>query len=409
MPVAIGSADLTEFLPADQRVLVGASSAESMLLGGAVLNAGERVGRAVFTGIFVPGLNRQTYLAGSRSRVETFFMTPELRSVADRVELLPLCYRDILDRLQKVDLGAALMMVTPPDADGLCSFGPAVDFLAHVWARAPIRVAHINPLMPRTHGAMSIPFDQITAYVEADQPLLEMASGDPDLVTDAIAESVGRFIGDGATLQIGLGKIPGAVLRTLRARRNLRIHSGLIGDAVVDLEEAGALADGISVTAGVAIGTKRLYRAIQSEKYIFKPVAQTHDPHVMASLSNLVTINSALAVDLFGQCYAERANGAFVSGPGGASEFAAGAKLAQGLRIIALPASAGGESRIVLRGEGPVSLSRMDTDIVVTEHGFADLRGLGHEGRAAALISLAPPDRRAELRASWEKMMRAAL
>jgi acyl-CoA hydrolase len=255
---------------------------------------------------------------------------------------------------------------------------------------------------------MSIPFDQITAYVEADQPLLEMASGDPDPVTDAIAESVGRFIGDGATLQIGLGKIPGAVLRTLRARRNLRIHSGLIGDAVVDLEEAGALAGGISVTAGVAIGTKRLYRAIQSEKYIFKPVAQTHDPHVMASLPDLVTINSALAVDLFGQCYAERANGAFVSGPGGASEFAAGAKLARGLRIIALPASAGGESRIVLSGDGPVSLSRMDTDIVVTEHGFADLRGLGHEGRAAALISLAPPDRRSELRASWEKTMRAA-
>jgi acyl-CoA hydrolase len=216
---------------------------------------------------------------------------------------------------------------------------------------------------------------------------------------------VARWVPDGATIQTGLGKIPGAVLRSLKAHRNLRIHSGLIGDAVADLQEAGALAEGCAVTGGVAIGSRRLYDAVGGSTYRFEPVSYTHAPNIVANITNFVAINSAIEVDLLGQAYAEMGPGGLMSGPGGASDFARGAWCGGGLRIVALPASAakGAISRIVgpNAGAGPVSLGRMDTDIVVTEIGAADLRGRSHQERAEALIAVSSPNHAAALSESW--------
>lgn len=232
-----------------------------------------------------------------------------------------------------------------------------------------------------------------------------------DAVTDAIAANVAQLVPDGATLQIGLGKVPGAVLRALRGRRSLRFHSGLIGDAVVDLEEAGALGSGAAVTAGVAIGTERLYAAISRPTYRFAPVSVTHDAATMAGLVDFRAINSATEVDLFGQAYAEVGPSGFMSGPGGASDFARSARLAGGLRIVALAASAakGTVSSIVRPngGAGPVSLGRMDVDIVVTEFGIADLRSKAHERRAREMIAVAAPAHRQVLGEQWEQFSRA--
>ena len=184
-------------------MLLGLCSAESLVLADAVLGAGEALGATMFTGIFVPGLNRRTYLANSQCRVETFFLTPELKAAGAAVRLLPLCYGDILARLANIRIDAALFMTTPPDADGMCGFGPVVDFLAELWPRIPVRIAHLNTRLPRAASACRIPFSELTAYVEGEQTLLAFAEGAGDAISAAIGASVARFVSDGATIQSG--------------------------------------------------------------------------------------------------------------------------------------------------------------------------------------------------------------
>lgn len=407
MPLAISPDALVSVLPIGGRVLVQGTTGESLLLAETVMAAGDALGAIFFTGIFIPGINRHTYLANSECRLETFFYTPEIKAAPKtQVEFLPLCYNDIRARLASIQIDAALFMCTPPDEHGNCSFGPAVDFLAEIWPKIPVRIAHINPLLPRTSGDPGIPFDQITAYVEGEQHLVNMADKGDDPVANAIASHIAPLVPDGACLQMGVGSVPGAVLRALKGRRNIRVHSGLIVDELVDLLEAGALAQDTPVVAGVAIGSKKLYDAISGTAFEFRPVGITHSSAAIAAIPNFISINSALEVDLFGQVYSELGPGGLMSGPGGASDYARAARSSPGgLRIIALPATAakGTVSRIVAVGEsrGPVSLSRFDLDVVVTEYGAADLRGLGYDARAAALIAIAPPDHRASLATSW--------
>jgi acyl-CoA hydrolase len=406
-PVRFNPDDVASVLPPGGRTLVLGCSGESRILADAVMRAGPALGAMTFTGIFVPGLNRHTYLANPACRVETFFLTPQLKAAGAAVEFLPLCYGDILARLRTIKVDAALFMAAEPDSSGACSFGPVVDFLAELWSRIPVRIAHINPLTPRTRGHSGIPFSDITAFTECEQPLLGLSDASGDATSDLIAKNVAGWVVDGATLQTGIGKVPAAVFGALKGRRNLRIHSGLIGDAILPLQEAGALAEGSSVTAGVAIGSERLYEAIGGPTYNFQPVSFTHAPAVVSGIEKFVAINSAIEVDLLGQSYAEMGPSGLMSGPGGASDFARAAWSAGGLRIVALPASAakGAVSRIVApnAGAGPVSLGRMDTDIVVTEFGSADLRGQSHQERARALIAIAPADHRKTLEETWTK------
>jgi acyl-CoA hydrolase len=399
--------DIASALPRGGRTLVGGCSGESLLFAEAVMRAGDALGPMTFTGIFVPGLNTRTYLANPDCRVETFFLTPELKAAGDAVAFLPLGYGDILARLRAVPIDAALFMATPPDSEGLCGFGPVVDFLADLWPKIPVRIAHINPLMPNVHGSTGIPFRELTAYVEDEQSLLNFPDAGSDPVMEEIARNVAKWIGDGATIETGLGKLPTAALGALKGRRGLKIHSGLIGEGVVDLVAAGALAEGRAVTGGVAVGSNRLYDAVSGPQYWFEPASYTHSPHVIMEIENFVALNSAVEVDLFGQGYAEMGPQGLMSGPGGASDFARAAWCAGGLRIVALPASAakGAISRIVApnAGAGPILLGRMDTDVVVTEFGSADLRGLSYHDRAVALTAIASPDHRRSLEDAWAK------
>jgi acyl-CoA hydrolase len=400
--------DIASLLPAKGRILVSSCSAESLVLGDAVRRAETGLGAMTFTGIFVPGLNTRSWLANPACRVETFFMTPELKAAGAATKFLPFCYGDILHWLRTIPIDAALFMATPPDGEGLCRFGPVVDFLAELWPKIPVRIAHINPRLPRVAGPCGIPFEALTAFLEAEHDLLEQQDPPDDPVSRAIGQAVARFASDGATIQMGLGKIPTAALRALRGQRNLRVHSGLIPEAVVDLEDAGALAPGVSVTGGAAIGSRRLYDRVAGGAYRFHPVSYTHSSKVLAEIDNFVTLNSAMEVDLFGQAYAELGPSGLISGAGGASDFARGARAGGGVRIVALTASAsrGAVSRIVAPGEGrgPVSLGRMDTDVVVTEHGAADLRGLDHDERARALVAIAPPGHRDRLTTRWSEL-----
>jgi acyl-CoA hydrolase len=235
-----------------------------------------------------------------------------------------------------------------------------------------------------------------------------MAATAADPLADAIGAHVARFVEDGMTLQTGLGRIPDAVLRELTARRGLRIHSGLIGDGVLALMTAGALARDSPIVAGVAIGSPEFYAVIGSKHFEFRPVSYTHSAEILARIPGLVTINSAFEVDLFGQAYAELGPEGLTSGPGGASDFARGARAGGGLRIVVLASGAarGATSRVVAPGDakGPVSLGRMDIDVIATEHGAADLRGLDHSARARAIIAIAPVWHRDHLAESWRSI-----
>lgn len=397
MPHRIERGDLASVLPAGGLTLVSSCSAESAPLIDAVELAGDALADMTFSGIFVPGLNHSTWRAGKRSRVLTFFQTPELRQEGERVTFLTLCYQDILATLRKQRPAAALFMCSPPDDEGRCSFGTEVAFIAELWREIPARIAHINPRMPRT-SEPGIPFEELTAFIEEDQPLLESSSHEPDPTAIAIAKQVARFVDDGDTVQTGLGRIPDAVLVELADRRELRLHSGLVGNGALALLDSGTL---VAATVGCAIGSERLYEAVARPPFIFRPVSVTHGAELLSKLG-LITINSALEVDLFGQAYAELSPRGWMSGPGGASDYARAAR-AGGLRIVALSATARGVSRIVLPSDasGPVSLGRMDIDVVATEQGAADLRGLDHEARASALIDIAAPEHRPSLSARW--------
>ena len=406
-PRQLHPGDLASALPAGARVLVSSCSADSDLLSAEVTAAGVALGAIDCSGIFVPGLNRSTWDAGPQSRVTSFFLTPELRGQGQRLRFLPLCYEDILRFYRRDMPTAALFMCSPPDAEGNCSFGTEVAFPAALWRDIPLRIAHINPAMPRTPGDPGIPFAELTAWYEGEQPLRSMDSAAADPVSRAIAGHVAALVPDGATIQTGLGKIPDAVLGELASHRDLRLHTGLIGDGALTLIRSGAMAPGASALVGVAIGSKALYDGLSDEHFQFRPVTMTHDPAVLGAIEKLVTINSAMEVDLFGQVFAESSSRGFQSGPGGASDYARGARQSPGgLRVIALPAAAKAATRIVApgMGHGPVSLSRFDLDVVVTEFGVADLRFKSHGERAAALIAIAAPEHREALEIAWREV-----
>ncbi|MFW2828742.1 acetyl-CoA hydrolase/transferase family protein [Sphingomonas sp. ID0503] len=409
MPRAIAPDQLAEVLPPGGLTLVSGCSADSTVLLDAVEAAGEALGAMTFSGIFVGGLNRRTWRAGLDSRVLSFFLTPELRAERERVEFLPLCYEDLIAELRRRRPAAMLLMCAPPDASGMCSFGTEVGVLADFWREVPVRIAHINPLMPRTAGDSGIPYDALTAVIDHAQPLAAMESGRDDPVADAIAGHIAPLVPNGATLQTGLGKVPDAAMRALTGHRDLRAHTGLLGEGLLDLVHSPAMADGPSAVVGVAIGDEAFYGRLDHPRLDFRPASVTHDPDVLRAIPDFITINSALEVDLFGQVYSELTPKGLMSGPGGASDYARGAR-GHGVRIIALPASAarGAVSRIVPAGTpaGPVSLGRMDVDVIVTEHGAADLRGLGHDARAQALIAIAAPDHRDSLADGWDAFAR---
>ena len=379
---------------------------EQWLRGGAERCAGLR-----FTGVHIPTVNTFDF-AGlhPQARQRSIFLSGDLRTswLAGRVDYLPMTYTATWRWLREsVAFDTVLVQVAPPDADGNCSLGVACDFTPAVWPGATRILAHVNPRMPRTRGP-SIPFSRITAAIEQDAPLLEIPDPPADAAMDAVAAQVATLVEDGATLQLGLGRLQSAVLRAVRDRRNLRIHSGMVSDGLLGLYESGALADADdAVVSGVALGSQALYRACGQIQ--FREVGHTHAAATLAGIDSLHAINSALSVDLLGQVNGEFLSGRQMSGVGGLPDFIAGARQsAAGRGIIALPASTPkGQCRIVpMLPTGPVSLARVDADCIVTEHGVADLRHLDVHQRAAALIAIAAPEHREQLRSAWHELSR---
>ena len=307
-------------------------------------------------------------------------------------------------------LDAALINVTPPDAHGYCSLGTSVDAALAATHAATTVIAQLNPSMPRTLGDSFIHVDEIDFAVVVDQPPHAHRPAPIGDLERRIGELVADLVPDGATLQMGIGSIPTAVGLSLLDKHDLGIHTELFTDPVLDLVEAGVVTGAAKeinrykIVTAFLMGSQRLYDFVNDNPMIeMRPVDYTNDTTVIRRFRRMVAVNSAISIDLTGQVSADSIGTRFYSGVGGQMDFMRGAALsAEGRAIIALPSTAAGGtvSRIVpvlAEGAGVVT-SRAHVRTVVTEFGVAELFGRSVRERAAALIGLAHPDFRDQLR-----------
>ena len=350
--------------------------------------------------------------AGRFRSLSLFTGAPLRDAVAEgRADFVPVFLSDIPSLFMSgtIPLDVALLQLSPPDRHGYCTLGTSVDAALAAALTARILIAEINEQMPRTHGNTLVRADRLAACVHTDRPLHTHASRPSTPEEDAIGEHVARLVPDGATLQMGIGAIPDAVLRRLFDKHDLGIHTEMFSDGVVDLAEAGVITNrrkqlhpGRMITSFV-LGTRRLYDFVHDNPFVeFHPCDHTNDTARIRKNDNVVAINSALEVDLSGQVCADSIGFRIYSGIGGQMDFIRGSALSKGGKpIIALPSTAarGAVSRLVLAlkpGSGVVT-TRGHVHWVVTEYGAVNLFGLSLRQRAEALISIAHPDFRAEL------------
>ena len=404
--------DLRRFLRPGDTVLIGQGTAEPRSLVEALIAQRYELAPlrvfvgASFTGLFEPAHADALDFAGfgGVGRTSTLPRAGVMSILPVHIGSLPSL---ILDGRLRVD--AVFAQVSEPNGDGQHSLGLVADYLQAAMARARVTLAEVNSRVPFTFGDTLVPAANLAATVRDDRPLItaERRAALPE--DDVIGRLVASIIPDGATLQFGIGGTPDAVLSHLHGRRDLGVHSGLISDALLDLIESGAVTNarkeidaGTTVT-GALFGTDRLYRwADRNPKLAMRSLSYTHSPRVLAALGSLYAINSAVEVDLTGQINGELAAGQYVGTVGGQGAFARAAISSEaGRSIVALPSTArgGASSRIVRRlTDGVTSTPRADADLIVTEHGIADLRGANLHERAERLIAIADPRHQPELR-----------
>ena len=348
-------------------------------------------------------------------RVVTWHMSPRLAAAGERVEFVPIRYFDLVTDFNRGGPWApdcVLVHAAPPDRHGYLSLGVSVSVALPAARRAPLVIAQVNPNMPRTLGNACLHGSQIDVAVEVNEPLLAYPPPTVGDVERAIGRAVAAIVPDGATVQVGVGAIPQAVLEALGDHRRLALHSLLV-DAGVPLVERGVV-DGSAkrfhrgrLDIAEVMGTRRVFDFVHDNALINMETSElVHDPAFLAQIDRFVAINSALEIDLTGQVTAESIGGRQVAGIGGQFDFALGASRSRGgASVIALPSTGGRDgsiSRIVQRlGSGAaVTTPRYLADWVVTEFGAARLRGIGARARAAALIAVAHPRFREELERS---------
>lgn len=322
--------------------------------------------------------------------------------------------RLIEDGLWPVDVVFAV--ASPMEADGTFALSLAADYTMAAIEKARAVVLEVNPAVPYAYGGCHVPLEKVTAIVESDRPILEVGLPSIGPVEKAIGQYVAELIPDGATLQIGFGAIPDAVVVQLQDRRDLGIHSEMMGDGILSLIEAGVVTNarknvnpGVSL-ATFALGSRKLYDWMDHNRAMeIHPVNITNDVYLAGRNDNLHTINATMQVDLAGQCGSETLGALPYSGTGGQADFVRAGNLSRGGKsIIVLPATAKNDtiSRIVpVLTEGTlVSTTKNDINYVVTEYGVAQLRGRTAKERAAALIAIAHPAFRDELYEQADRM-----
>ncbi len=351
-------------------------------------------------------------------RVNSMFISANIRKAVQegRADFTPVLLSEfpLLFKRGVLPLDVAVIHVSTPDEHGFCSLGVEVGLTKSAAESAKIIIAEVNEQMPRTLGDAFIHVSRLTHIVPVNYPIPEhkMASeGDSEIVKQ-IAGHVASLIPDGATMQLGIGSIPDAVLKFLFDKKDLGIHTELFSDGVIDLVNAGVLTNARKslhpgkVVAGFILGTKRLYEWVNDNPMVeMHPTEYVNDPFIIAQNDRMVAVNSAIEVDLTGQICADSIGPKLYSGVGGQLDFVYGASRSKGgVPIIALPSVANLRdgtklskiTSMLKQGAGVVT-SRNHVRFVVTEHGIADLYGKTIRQRAQALINVADPQFREDL------------
>jgi acetyl-CoA hydrolase len=346
-------------------------------------------------------------------KVKALFIGPNVREAVNsgRAEYFPIFLSEIPHLIESgaLPVDVCLLQISPPDSHGFCSYGVSVDCTIAARKKARLVIAEVNKQMPRTLGRSFVHISKLDHIVEVDTPLAELI---PDIPNED-EENLGRFVADlvedEATIQLGIGAIPNAVLKFLGNKRRLGVHSEMLSDGIIDLIEEGVITNDAKtilpgkVAVSFVMGTKRLYDFVDNNPLMeFQTSDFINDPFVISRNHKMTAINSALQVDLTGQVESDSIGEYLYSGFGGQVDFVRGASRARGGKaIIALPSTAknGTISRITARfpaGAGVVT-SRADVHYVVTEYGVAQLWGRSLKERVRALIDIAHPKFREQL------------
>lgn len=416
-PKRITADQLPSIIPDGARVFLAGAAGEPLALTSALAAAAHRLRQVEITSLVVPGVNRCQFLdnvSPKSLRLRSYMGSPEFyrggRKSADYIPVPLSSIPRLLSSSESFDVG--LFQISPPNNDGVCSWGIAVDINPDALANCKIKVAQVNGRLPSARGHWAkVHYETFDYVVWQDSPVIEYPPPAVGAVEKAIAANVATLIPDGATLQVGFGSLARAVLEALTGKRDLGIHSGMITDTMVDLVKDRVITgsrkviDPGLVVATMALGTQKVREFINTSAASLRPVAYTHDPTVLNRHRRFFAINSGLQVDLTGQVNAEALDGKQISGFGGQPDFmAAAARCADGLAILALPAvnRRTNQSNIVsfLPETAPVTTIRGCVDVVVTEYGVAMLRGRTLSERAAAIAAVAHPDLRSRLLAS---------
>jgi 4-hydroxybutyrate CoA-transferase len=352
-------------------------------------------------------------------RHAAFFIGSNVRKAVNegRADFIPIFLSEVplLFKNDIIKSNVALINVSPPDEHGFCSYGVDVGSIKTQAEKSDFIIAQVNRNMPRTLGDSFIHINKFKYIVECDEPIQELQQVDPDATpeTKEIYNKIGCYIGelieDGSTLQMGIGEIPDAVLRYLKSKKDLGIHTEMFSDGIIELIEEGVVNNEKKtlhpgkIIAGFILGTKKSYDFIDNNPIAeFHPQEYVNDPFVIAKNNKMVAINSAIEIDLTGQVCADSLGTRIYSGIGGQVDFIRGAARSEGGKpIIALPSTTKDFkiSRIVstLKPGAGVVTSRGDVHYVITEYGVAYLYGKSIRERAKALIDIAHPDFREEL------------
>jgi acyl-CoA hydrolase len=411
---AVSAAEVAARVPSGARVFVHGAAATPVTIVEALAARSDVEGVRLYhlhthgiDGVFASG-------AAGRVRSVSFFVGANARGAveAGQADFMPVFLSDIpaLFTNGAVPLDVAIVQLSPPDRHGYCSLGTSVDAARAAVDAARTILAEVNDRMPRTHGNTSVHIDRVSAFVRTSRPLHEAECPAATEVETRIGELVAALVEDGATLQTGIGAIPDAVLARLGNRVELGVHTEMFSDGMIPLIEGGVITNrrkavhpNRTVTSFVN-GSQQLYDFVDDNATIeFHGCDRTNDTALIRKNDKVTAINSALEIDLTGQVVADSIGHRIYSGIGGQMDFLRGAALSRGGKpIIAMPATAarGKVSRIVaeLKPGAGVVTTRGHVHWVVTEYGAQNLHGLTLRERGEALISLAHPDVRAELK-----------
>ena len=394
------SVDLARVIRPGDGIVLGAACAEPQTLSEALVAQRAAFPDAtLFLGVNYSGIVKPEH--ADHLRLASYCGAGHNRALADAgvLDIHPHPYSRLatLIRSRAIRADVVLVQVSPPNAQGEHSLGLAAEYLIPALEVCRAIVAEINDRIPWTHTERLLRDGDFALAVHSSRAPVALPYGAPGETERAIARHAAAFVPDGATLEFGLGSLPDAILAFLTTHQRLRVHSGALGDGIVDLASRGVIDQ---VVGGQIFGTQKFFDFAHRNPLVqLRSSDYTHDPRVLLAIERFVAINSAVEVDLTGQVNAEVAGGSYVGAVGGALDFIRAANQSPGgVSLILLPSAVGTKvSRIVGKISGPIATPRSEAGVIVTEHGAADLRGCTLRERASRMLRIAHPAFRDDL------------